>query len=168
MHGESASLTPAAGAITVFSPRPMNSSAQTFCISWQTSAQRPHLMHLSGLSTIDGVDLSTSWWTTSFGKGFSRMPKSAAIAWSSQLPERGHCRQSFGWLARMSSSTVLRTCTMSGSWVMIFIPGVASVQQARSSLGLGTNLPLSAGLRLGTSCLTTQMPQLAPGLRSGW
>ena len=166
MHGESASFTPAAGAITVFSPRPMNSSAQTFCISWQTSAQRPHLMHLSGLRTIDGVEVSFSWWTTSFGNGMSRMPKSAAIAWSSQEPERGHCRQSDGWFARMSSRTVRRTCTMSGSCVTIFMPGIASVQHARRSFGLGTNFPGS--VRLGTSWRTTQMPQLAPGLRSGW
>ena len=168
MQGDSASFTPAAGAITVFSPRPMNSSAQTFCICWQTSAQRPHLMHLSGLSTIDGVELSTSRWMTSFGNGFSRMPKSAAIAWSSQEPERGHCRQSDGWFARMSSRTVLRTWTMSGSCVRMCIPAVASVQHARSIFGLGTSLPLSAGLRLGTSWRTTQMPQLAPALRSGW
>ncbi len=86
--------------------------------------------------------------------------------WSSQLPERGHCRQSDGWFARISSSTVLRTCTMSGSWVRIFMPGVASVQHARSSFGDGTNLPGS--VRDGTSWRTTQMPQLAPALRSGW
>ena len=66
--------------MTVFSPRPMNSSAQTFCISWHTSAQRPHLMHLSELRTMEGVELSTSRWMTSFGNGMSRMPKSAAIA----------------------------------------------------------------------------------------
>ena len=55
---------------------------------------------------------------------------------------------------------------MSGSCVRIFIPGAASVVQARSSFGLGTNLPGS--VRLGTSWRTTQMPQLAPGFRSGW
>ena len=85
----------------------------------------------------------------------SRMPKSAAMAWSSQLPLRGHWRQSFGWVLSMSSSTLRRILTISGSCVTIFMPGAASVQQARSSLGEPT-------------ARTMQIPQAAQGVRSGW
>ncbi len=58
MQGDSASVTPAAGAMRVFSPRPMNSSAQMPCMFWQTEAQRPQRMHFSGLRTMEGVDSS--------------------------------------------------------------------------------------------------------------
>jgi len=54
----------------------------------------------------------------------------------------------------MSSMTVFRVCTSSGSFVMMFIPSATGVQHERSIL-------------FEPSIFTTQMPQAAHGERSG-
>src|SRR5208337_3003242 len=153
MQGPSPSLTSAAGAMRVFSPRPRNSIAQTFCISWQTFTHLPQRTHLSGLRMREPVEVSIGRFLIFFGKGCSRMPNSAARRWSSHSWLRGQARQSSGWVERMSSMTVFLVATSSASLVTMSMPSSRGVQQARISLGL---LPF----------LTTQMPQAAQGSRS--
>jgi hypothetical protein len=48
----------AGGAMRVLMPRSRKESAQTFCRSWQTWMQRPHLMHLVKSMMIEPVELS--------------------------------------------------------------------------------------------------------------
>lgn len=57
-HGESASVMSPAGAMRVLMPRSRSDSAQTFCTSWRTRMQRPHLMHFWNSRMIEPVERS--------------------------------------------------------------------------------------------------------------
>ena len=154
IQGLSPSLTSAAGAILVDSPRPRNSMAQTFCICWQTVTQRPQRTHFSGLRMIEPVVSSRGRSLSRLGKLCSRIPDSWARVCSSQSWLRGQARQSSGWVESMSSMTVLRISTSSASLVIKLCPSITGVQQDLSIL-------------LPPSTLTTQIPQAAQGERSG-
>ncbi|KAF5029237.1 hypothetical protein DSECCO2_650660 [anaerobic digester metagenome] len=154
-QGLSSSLSMAAGAMQVSSPRPMNSRAKTPCRSWQTCTQRPHLMHFSGSNTIDADEVSFSRSLRRTSKGCSRMPNSAAMFCNSHSPLRMQERQLEGCVDRISSRMVLRASNNSRSWVMTLRPSLTGAAQARMIFAL-------------PSCFTMHRPQEPKGLRSSW
>lgn len=67
----------------VLLPRPVYSSAHTFCINWQASTHRPQLMHLFRLSTMSSLESSVGWFLRILSKRTVRKPKFAAKVCSS-------------------------------------------------------------------------------------
>jgi hypothetical protein len=97
-----------AGAMRVWMPRSRKDSAQTFCTSWQTWTQRPHLMHLVKSMMIEPFERSA--WAR---RGRAR----EAVVADAELGGQGlqlaavvapAGEAGVGWLERISSSTVRR------------------------------------------------------------
>ena len=125
------SIRPLPKAVATTAGKPLSTApmAPTLWYSWHTDSQRRHMMHLLASRTMEGED-STAYWDCWPLKGISRMPRSAASAWSSHLPLLAHCRQSFGWSLSMSSRTVRRALSARNELVFTTMSGMHSVIQA--------------------------------------
>ena len=125
----STSSLPKAVFTTAGKPLSTAPMAPTLWYSWHTLSQRRHMMHLLASRTIEG-ESSMGYWDCWPLKGISRIPMSAARAWSSHLPLLGHWRQSLGWSESMSSRTVLRALRARKELVFTTMSGMHSVMQA--------------------------------------
>ncbi len=124
VQGASSRPVMKAGATVV--PKPRLTKLYT-CTPWrslQARMQRPQRMHLFWSRTSDGLLASMGRFLRSPSKGISRMPRSAAMDCSSQLRLRWQDRQSFGWLARRSSTTVWRASRTALVFVRTTMPSL--------------------------------------------
>ena len=110
-------------------------------------------MHLVKSMMIEPLEASGGMGVTMRLMFSPRMPKSAASACSSHVPLRPQVRQLLGWVERSSSRTVRRMSVSSPLWVVMSMPSVTGVQQAR-------------GMRGWPAIWTMHMPQAAVGSRS--
>ena len=129
--------------------------ALVVCTAWQASTQRPQRTHLTISRTSAGLLISFG---TGFQTGSKMLPRilySAARVCSSHLPFFSQCRQSCGWLAKISSRMVLRALRTFGELVVMSPASSTRLLQAVFSLLLW----LSS---------TRQTRQNARTPRSGW
>ena len=143
------------------STRAMNGSPE-IC-----SENRVHRAHRTQRSRSSSTcaEIGTGFGNVRLTPSYRDSPRPFDIAWfcRGHSPPLSQIGQSSGWL--MSSSSSIPPCALAAtgldSWVLIFIPGIASSVQDACGLGMPRPLPMS-----GTS--TMHWRQAPTGSSSGW
>ena len=117
-------------AIIILEPRFAKSIAPTFCISLHMRTQSPHSTHLLGSRTRHGEDRSRGAGVCTGLKRTLVTPTLRATSMSLQSPLLAQLGQLWSWLAKSSSTAILRISRSWGVMTRTTMPGSGGVEQA--------------------------------------